>query len=62
MRKIVLFFLSIVTIVNFIIMAIALTNKSSILHNYKLVIVLSFIMFGGFLRQHLLRYNKINSK
>ncbi len=60
MRKIVLVFLLLVTIANFIILAIALTNSSSILHNYRIGIGISFIMFGGFLRQHLLKYNKVS--
>ncbi len=62
MRKIVLVFLSIIVTINFVILVIALTDKSSVLYNYRLVIGISFVMFGGFLRQHILGYNKIYSK
>jgi hypothetical protein len=58
MRKIILGFLSLITIVNFILLVIALTNKSSAFYNYRLVIGISFIMFGGFLRQQILSYGK----
>ena len=58
MKKIILVFLLLVNIVNFIILVIALTNKSSSFYHNRLVIGISFIMFGGFLRQHLLSYNK----
>lgn len=62
MRKILLVVLLLITIVNFVILVIALTNKSSIFYHNRLVIGLSFMMFGGFLRQHILRYNKTNSE
>ena len=62
MRKIVLVFLSIATALNFVILAIALTNQSSFLYNYRLAIGISFMMFSGFLRQHILRYNKTSKK
>jgi len=58
MRKIILVFLLVVTIANFIILAIALTNESSSFYHNRLVIGISFVMFGGFLRQYLLSYNK----
>jgi hypothetical protein len=58
MRKIILGFLSLITIANFILLVIALTNKSSDFYNYRLVIGISFIMFGGFLRQQILSYGK----
>lgn len=62
MRKIILVFLLLVTIVNFVILTIALTNKSSSFYHNRLVIGISFLMFGGFLRQHILSYNKKPSK
>ena len=62
MRKIILAFLLLVTIANFIVLAIALTNKSSPFYKNRLVIGISFIMFGGFLRQHILSYNKKSSE
>lgn len=58
MKKIVLVFLSLVTILNLVILVIAFTNESSFLYNYRLIIGISFLMFGGFLRQHVLSYNK----
>ena len=58
MRKIILVFLLVVTIVNFIILTIAFTSNSSTFNNHRLLIGISFMMFGGFLRQHLLSYNK----
>lgn len=61
MRKIILVFLLLVTIANFIILTLALTNKSSSFYPNRLIFVISFLTFGGFLRQHLLSYNKKNS-
>lgn len=59
MRKIILVFLLIMTFGNFIILVLALTNQSEFLAQYRLVIGVSFMMFGGFLRQHLIRNTKI---
>lgn len=56
MRKIVLVFLLTLTIGNFIILEIALTNQSAFLYDYKLIIGISFLSLLGFLRQHLLSY------
>jgi hypothetical protein len=58
MRKITLVFLLTVTVINGILMTIALTNKSSSLYQYRFAIGIPFLMFGGFLRRHLLSYNK----
>ena len=58
MRKIILAFLLLVTIANFIVLAIALTNKSSTFYHNRFVIGISFLVFGGFLRRHILSYNK----
>jgi hypothetical protein len=62
MRKIVLIFSLLITIVNFIILVIALTIDSSIFYNNRLVIMISFLTFGGFLRQQILSFNKKNFK
>lgn len=59
MRKIILVFLLTMTLGNFIILVIALTNQSEFFNQYRLIIGLSFLMFGGFLRQHLVRNTKI---
>lgn len=59
MRKIILVFLLTMTLGNFIILVMALTNQSEFLNQYRLIIGLSFLMFGGFLRQHLVRNTKI---
>lgn len=59
MRKIILVFLLIMTFGSFIILVLALTNQSEFLAQYRLVIGVSFMMFGGFLRQHLIRNTKI---
>ena len=59
MRKIILVFLLAMTLGNFIILVMALTNQSEFLNQYRLIIGLSFLMFGGFLRQHLVRNTKI---
>ena len=59
MRKIIFIFLLTMTFGNLIILIIALTNQSEFLNQYRLVIGLSFLMFGGFLRQHLIRNSKI---
>jgi hypothetical protein len=60
MRKIILVFLLIATLANLIILAIALTKPSSNFYQYRFIIGISFTMFGGFLRQHVLSYNKKN--
>jgi hypothetical protein len=62
MRKIILVFSLLITIVNFIILVIALTIDSSIFYNNRFVIGLSFVTFGGFLRKQLLSFNKRNLK
>jgi hypothetical protein len=59
MRKIFLVFLLAMTLGNFIILVMALTNQSEFFNQYRLIIGLSFLMFGGFLRQHLVRNTKI---
>lgn len=59
MRKIILVFLLTITLGNFIVLVMAFTNQSEFLNQYRLVIGLSFLMFGGFLRQHLIRNTKI---
>lgn len=59
MKKIILVFLLTMTLGNFIVLVMAFTNQSKILNQYRLVIGLSFLMFGGFLRQHLVRNTKI---
>lgn len=59
MRKIILAFLLTMTLGNFIVLVMAFTNQSEFLNQYRLIIGLSFLMFGGFLRQHLIRNTKI---
>ena len=56
----ILFFLLLVTIANFLILTLALTNKSSSFYPNRLIIGISFLTFGGFVRQNLLSYNKRN--
>lgn len=53
MKKIVLALLSLLTIATLVILIIALTNKSSGFYNYRLVIGISFLVFGGILRQQI---------
>jgi hypothetical protein len=60
MRKIILVFLLLATLANLIILAIALTKPSSSFYQYRFIIGISFITVGGFLRQHVLSYNKKN--
>ena len=62
MKKTILILLSFLTIINLIVLVIALTDKSSNFYSYRLIIGISFLMFGGFLRQHLSSYNKKNVK
>jgi uncharacterized membrane protein HdeD (DUF308 family) len=59
MRKILLIVLTVLMLVNLVLLIIALTQPTSSLYPNRLVIGISFIMFGGFWRQHVLRYNKI---
>jgi hypothetical protein len=61
MRKLILVTLLIITTVNLVFLIIALTNETSKFYEYRLGIGLAFLMFGGFLRQHLLSYNKKTS-
>jgi hypothetical protein len=58
MKKIIFLFLILIIVANLILLIIALTDKSSEFYNYRLVIGISFIMFGGFLRHHFLSNNK----
>ena len=57
-RKIVLSFLLVATVANLIILIIALTNKSGPLYDYGFIIGLSFLVLGGYLREHVSKYNK----
>jgi hypothetical protein len=59
MRKILLIVLSLLMLVNLVLLIIAQTQPSSSLYPNRLVISLSFIMIGGFWRQHVQRYNKL---
>ncbi len=61
MKKLLLVFLTLVTVLNLILLIIAFTNIDSVLHPYRLVVGLFYMMFGAFLRQHLSSYNR-NSK
>ena len=58
MRKVVLILLSVITLANLVLLIIALTKPASSLYPYRLVIGIVFLMFGGFLRRHILRYNE----
>ncbi len=58
MRKVVLILLSVITLANLILLIIVLTKSTSPLYPYRLVIGISLLMFGGFLRRHILRYNE----
>jgi hypothetical protein len=62
MKNIIFTLLLTFTIVNLMLLVIALTDQSSVLNNYRLIIAISFMMFGGFLRQHLLGRYKISKK
>lgn len=53
MKKIALALLSLLTIATLVILIIALTNKSSDFYNYRLAIGISFLVFGGILRQQI---------
>ena len=57
-RKIIFVFLILVTVANLIIFIIALTKESGPLYDYRFLIGISFIMFGGFLRKYISKYNK----
>ncbi len=58
MRKVVLILLSVITLANLVLLIIALTRPASSLYPNRLVIGIFFLMFGGFLRRHILRYNE----
>ncbi|KQB42084.1 hypothetical protein RCH33_1426 [Flavobacterium daejeonense] len=58
MKKTILVLLSIITLANFIFLTIAFTNDYPALTKYKFLIGICFITFGGFLRKHILSYNK----
>lgn len=58
MRKLILVLLSVITLVNLVLLIIALTQPTSSLYPYRLVIGISMIAFGGFLRRHIVLYNK----
>jgi|GEM_PF-4165156 len=58
MKKTIIAFLFLATIANLIVLIIALTNKTSIFYNYRFVIGISFLMFGGFLRKQIMSFRK----
>lgn len=58
MRKLVLVTLLVITVVNLVILVMALTNEASVFYGYSLVIGIALLTFGGLLTRHLLRYNK----
>ncbi|WP_309614903.1 hypothetical protein [Flavobacterium sp.] len=58
MRKVVLILLSVITLANLVLLIIALTQPASSLYPFRLVIGIVFLMFGGFLRRHILRYHE----
>jgi hypothetical protein len=58
MRKIIFAFLILATIANLVILIIALTNNSSEFYNYRFVIGILFMMFGGLLTRQILSYRK----
>ncbi len=58
MKKTILVLLSMITLVNLIFLIIAFTNDYLSLTKYKFLIGISFLTFGGFLRKHILSYNK----
>jgi len=60
MKKLVLILLSVLTLTNLIMLIFALTNPASVLYPYRLVIGIFLLMFGGFLRRHIVHYNKSN--
>lgn len=60
MKKVILIVLSVLTLTNLIMLIIALTDPTSVLFPYRLVIGIFLLMFGGFLRRHIVHYNKSN--
>jgi hypothetical protein len=62
MRKVVLIYLCVITLANLILLVMALTQSTSSLYPYRLVIGISLLMFGGFLRRHILRYKEDSKK
>lgn len=54
MKKPIFAFLIFATLANLIVLIIALTNKDSNFYNYRFVIGISFLVFGGFLRRQIL--------
>ena len=58
MRKIIFAFLILATIANLVILIIALTDNSSEFYNYRFVIGILFMMFGGLLTRQILSYRK----
>jgi len=58
MKKTILVLLSIITLANLIFLIIAFTNYSTSLTKYKFLVGICFLTFGGFLRKHILSYNK----
>jgi len=56
MKKTILACLLPATIGNLIVLIIALTNKASSFYNYRFVIGISFLVFGGLLRKQILSY------
>ena len=58
MRKIIFAFLTLATIGNLVILIIALTDNSSEFYNYRFVIGILFMMFGGLLTRQILSYRK----
>jgi hypothetical protein len=58
MKKAIFAFLVLATIANLVILIIALTDESSVFYNYRFIIGIAFIMFGGFLTRHALGYRK----
>lgn len=58
MRKFTLIFLIAIVLMHIIFLIVSLTNKSTRFFQYRLIAGISFLIFSGMLRQHILSYNK----
>lgn len=62
MRKFIFITLVIIVTANLIILTIALTNPNSYFYPYRLILGISMLTFGGFLRQQFVSNKKIQDK
>ena len=62
MRKILLIVLTLIMLATLVLLIIVQTNTYSSLYPNRLVISFSFILFGGFWRQHVISYTKLSNE